>query len=183
MEVREEALHPGKKVDDKKQISFADEDARIMKSKGGFDYHYNPQISVDADNQIIVGEHVSQNANDKQELKPALEEIQQTTGTLPDKASMDNGYFSGDNLEALEESGIDAYIATDKNAKPNKEALIDSTRRVQKSDFEYYEADDTFHCPNGQVLPLIREGENGRKVYQADVEKCKHCPFHGCDLK
>ena len=178
LEAREEALYPGKKIEDKKQISFADEDARIMKSKGGFGYHYNPQISVDADHQIIVGEHVSQNANDKQELKPALEELQQVTETLPDKISMDNGYFSGDNLEALEESEIDATIATDKNAKPNKEALIDSTRRVQKSDFEYHEADDTFLCPNGQVLPLIREDKNGKKIYQAKAEKCKDCPYH-----
>ena len=54
-----------KTIDDKKQISFADEDARIMKSKNGFDYNYNPQINVDSDNQIIVGEHVSQKANDK----------------------------------------------------------------------------------------------------------------------
>lgn len=181
LEAREEALHPDKKIADKKQISFADEDARIMKSKGGFDYHYNPQISVDADNQIIVGEHVSQNANDKQELKPALEDIQQSTGTLPDKVSMDNGYFSGDNLETIEENGMDAYIATDKNAKPNKEALTDSTRRVQKSDFEYREETDTFLCPNGQVLPVIREDKNGRKIYQADAEQCKHCPFyHRC---
>jgi len=42
------------------------------------------------------------------------------TGTLPDKISMDNGYFSGDNLEILEESTIDAYIVTDKNAKPRR---------------------------------------------------------------
>lgn len=178
LEAREEALHPGEKIKDTKQISFADEDARIMNGKGSFKYYYNPQISVDADNQIIVGEHISQNANDKQELKPALEELQQVTGTLPDKISMDNGYFSGDNLEILEESTIDAYIATDKNAKPRKEALIDSTRIVHKSDFKYNEDDDTFLCPNGQILPLIREDKNGKKIYQADAEKCKDCPYN-----
>ena len=30
IEAREEALHPGKPIEDKKQISFADKDARIM---------------------------------------------------------------------------------------------------------------------------------------------------------
>ncbi|MCP4398184.1 MAG: IS1182 family transposase, partial [bacterium] len=71
LEAREEALHPGKEAEDKKQISFADKEARIMGKKGDFDYRYNGQISVDSDTQIIVGQHLSQNANDKQELKPA----------------------------------------------------------------------------------------------------------------
>ncbi len=178
LEAREEALHPGKAIEDKKQISFADKDASIMKSKDGFDYCYNPQISVDADNQIIVGEHVSQKANDKQELKPALEAIKETTGTLPDKASMDNGYLSGNNLEAIEAAELDAYIATDKSAKQNKGLLTDSTRRVEKSDFSYDEASNTFICPQGQVLEMKREDKNGRRIYQADAEKCKNCPFH-----
>ena len=149
-----------------------------MKSKEGFGYHYNPQISVDADNQIIVGEHVSQKANDKQELKPALEEIKAATGTLPKKTSMDNGYFSGDNLKAIETSEMDAYIATNKGDKKNRENLNESTRRVEKSDFDYDESDNTFTCPNGQRLEMKREDKNGKRRYQADAEQCKGCPFH-----
>jgi len=68
------ARQAGKEIDDKKQISFADKEARIMGKKGDFDYSYNGQISVDEDNQIIVGQHLTQKANDKQEVEPALEE-------------------------------------------------------------------------------------------------------------
>ncbi len=102
LEKREQDLNPGKKIDDKKQISFADKDARIMGKKGAFDYSCNGQISVDEDNQIIVGQHLTQNANDKQEVEPALKEIKETTGDLPDKVSLDNGYLSGDNLESFD---------------------------------------------------------------------------------
>ena len=70
-----------------------------MGKKGSFDYAYNAQISVDADLQIIVAQHISQNANDKQELEPALKALQDTAGQLPDHLSADNGYFSGDNLQ------------------------------------------------------------------------------------
>ena len=49
LEAREEALNPGKNIDDKKQISFADKAARIMGKKGSFDYQYNAQLSVDKD--------------------------------------------------------------------------------------------------------------------------------------
>ena len=65
-------------------VSFADKDARIMGKKGHFDYQYNAQISVDGDTPIIVGQQLSQNATDKKEVKPALEHLQETTGTLPD---------------------------------------------------------------------------------------------------
>jgi septum formation protein len=47
---------------------------------GGYEYAYNAQISVDADLQIIVGQHVSQQANDQQEVEPALQTLQETAG-------------------------------------------------------------------------------------------------------
>jgi hypothetical protein len=43
LEQREQALNPGKAIDDKKQISFADKEARIMGKKGDFQYAYNGQ--------------------------------------------------------------------------------------------------------------------------------------------
>ncbi len=114
LEQREQALNPGKAIEDKKQISFADKEARIMGKKGDFQYAYNGQITVDKDHQIISGQHITQNANDKQEVKPALQELKDTTGKLPDMMSLDNGYMSGGNLEALNITDIDAYIATGK---------------------------------------------------------------------
>ena len=66
LEQREKPLNPGKAIDANKQISFADTDARIMGKNGRFEYAYNAQISVDADLQIIVAQHISENANDKQ---------------------------------------------------------------------------------------------------------------------
>lgn len=178
IEAREEALHPGQPVADKKQISFADKDARIMGKKGDFDYRYNAQISVDSDSQIIVGQHLSQNANDKQELKPALEQVEQTTGRLPAKMSADNGYMSGANLEALEGSSVDAYIATDKGEKKNKTPLSQSQRRLVKADFEYDETSNSFTCPGGQRLEMKRESKDGTRIYQGDAQVCANCPYH-----
>jgi len=175
LEEREEELNPGKSVEDKKQISFADTDARIMGKKGSYGYDYNPQISVDADNQIIVGQHVSQHANDKKEVKPALEAIKETTGQLPDKLSMDNGYLSGNNLEVVQSSGVDTYIATHKGEKKNKVALEKCERKVVKSDFEYDEVDNHFNCPGGQKLIMISESGNGLRKYQGDADVCTTC--------
>ena len=43
LERREAELRPGQAIGDKKQISFADTDARIMKGKGGFEYGTTPR--------------------------------------------------------------------------------------------------------------------------------------------
>ena len=168
---------PGKEIEDKKQISFADTDARIMGKKGDFDYRYNAQISVDADLQIIVGQHISLNANDKQEMLPALEAIQESTGRLPEQMSVDNGYMSGDNLQTLAESAIDAYIATDKGEKKHQSPLDESDYKLSKSDFIYHEKDNIFTCPGGQTLDLVRQSKEGDRVYQGNADVCANCPY------
>ena len=61
---------------------------------------------------LIVGQHVSQNPNDKQEVTPALDVL----ARLPDdlgsiaKAAADSGYFSKDNTQKFEKSDIEPYI-------------------------------------------------------------------------
>ena len=185
LEEREALLNPGKAIEDKKQISFADTEARIMGKKGCFDYAYNAQISVDADLQIIVGQHVSQHANDKQEVEPALQALKDTVGRIPDKTRVDNGYWSGSNLQAFEQRDIDAYIATDKGEKSHKTALDTSNRKLVKADFEYQEADNIFICPNGQTLAMISESKDGSRVYQGRAEVCDVCPLKSrcCESK
>ena len=175
---REEELNPGKPIDDKKQISFADFGARIMGKKGsGFGYQYNGQICVDEDCQIIVAQFISQNVNDKKEIKPAIEKMQETTGKLPSKISADNGYMSADNLEALEAEELNAFLATNKGEKKNKIPLDESSRQLTKADFVYNEQDDCFSCPGGQTLSLKSESKDGEKIYQGSSEVCSVCKY------
>jgi transposase len=177
LEKRERELNPGEEIEDKKQISFADHDARIMGKNGNFEYAYNGQISVDKANQIIVGEHLSLNANDKQEVAPALMEIKETTGDLPDEMSLDNGYMSGINLGSFEDKKIDVYIATGKGEKKDQRPIDDSDRMIKKPDFVYDEDRDCFVCPGGRILELHREGSDGTKVYKAVKEQCDACTY------
>jgi len=103
----------------KDQYNFTDPESRIMKGGDGFVQGYNAQVAVESKLQLIVGQYVTQAANDKKQLKPMLQVIEQQSGLRPDEALADSGYCSEKNLEHLEtgnESGhvIDAYIATGK---------------------------------------------------------------------
>jgi hypothetical protein len=115
---------PGPKRTD--QVNLTDEDSRIMPtSGGGFEQTYNAQAGVDMDSMFIVENHVTQQPNDKQELKPALQNL----AALPEKLgkvdalAADTGYFSEGNVNSCEQAHIVPYIAAerDKHNPPLKE--------------------------------------------------------------
>ncbi|MEP7199905.1 MAG: transposase [Chloroflexota bacterium] len=77
----------------------------------GFDQHYNIQAAVDQASLFIVATTVSNHPTDHKEVEPTLDALSPRVGK-PTAAALDNGYWSPANFTALEERGIDAYIAT-----------------------------------------------------------------------
>jgi transposase len=124
---REKAAAEGKsaaeakraKPDDKDQYNFTDPESRIMKGADGFVQGYNAQASVEPEMLLIVGQSVTEAANDKQQLEPMVEAIEQQSGQRPDEILADSGYCSEENLAYLEsadqpERKINGFIATGK---------------------------------------------------------------------
>ena len=114
---------PSDKPEAKAQRNFTDPDSRIMKdgASKSFEQAYNCQAAVDEKSQIIVAASVTQQTNDKQQVKPLVEEIKENTdGDKPEKISGDSGYFSETNIEYLEDEQIDGYIATARQKHSDK---------------------------------------------------------------
>jgi len=117
-----EASRPAEKA----QRNFTDPDSRIMRDGAtkSFEQSYNCQAIVDSEDQVIVAAQVTQQANDKQQVQPLVEQMKvNLEGRTPDELSADAGYFSEENLSYLEAQTIDAYIATGRQkhgAKPGK---------------------------------------------------------------
>jgi transposase len=105
---------PSDTPDPKAQRNFTDPDSRIMKdgASKSFEQAYNCQIASDDQAQIIVGTNVTQETNDKQQVQPVIEDVKKRTGQTPQKASLDAGYYSDQNVAYLESEKIDGYIAT-----------------------------------------------------------------------
>lgn len=102
---------PGPRDED--QYNFTDPDSRIMKNStdDGFDQHYNAQAVVDQASLVIVATALSNHPNDRQEAEPAVDAISPQVGK-PEAAALDNGYWNPANVQALEDRGIEPYIAT-----------------------------------------------------------------------
>lgn len=115
---KEEAAAKGEPADaakpaPKAQYNFTDPESRIMKSPEGFVQAYNAQVAVD-ELQLIVGQAVTQETNDKQQLMPMITTITQQSADTPDQVLADAGYCSDENLTAIAATPIDAYISTRK---------------------------------------------------------------------
>jgi transposase len=124
---REKAMAEGKSVaeakrakpEDKDQYNFTDPESRIMKGVDGFVQGYNAQAAVEPEMLLIVGQLVSEAANDKKQLEPMVELIEQQSGQRPEAILADSGYCSEENLAYLESAGqperhIQGFIATGK---------------------------------------------------------------------
>ncbi len=103
---------PGPKASD--QVNFTDSQSRIMlTSSNGWQQAYNLQHSVDMNSYMILGGHVSQATNDKNQLQPTLNELEslpEQLGTLQ-RLAADSGYFSQTNVECVTNKQAIPYIA------------------------------------------------------------------------
>jgi len=118
-----EPTAPKEEISGKAQMNMTDEDSRIMpKGKGTFEQSYNAQAGVDVDSRLIINEHVTQSPNDKEELKPAITEMQALPDELGEveKLLADTGFYSEENLKAAERAGIDPFIPASRE-KHNEE--------------------------------------------------------------
>jgi hypothetical protein len=102
------------------QYNFTDPESRIMKGADGFLQGYNAQAAVEPTLLLIVGQGLTQAANDKQQLQPMVEAITQQAQQRPAAILADSGYCSEENLQYLESDDapkdkIDGYVATGKN--------------------------------------------------------------------
>ena len=118
---REQAKSKGQaeekaKPEAKMQHNFTDPESRIMKAGDGFEQAYNAQVAVEPDFQLIVGQLVTQDANDKQQLKPVVEAMREQSGQKPAEVVSDSGYCSDANLQYLEQKKIEGFVATDRES-------------------------------------------------------------------
>ena len=128
----------------KAQRNFTDPESRIMvNGDKAFIQGYNCQTAVaDTQHHVIVARGVSNQAADNPLLLPMVVAVAWSTGEIPRCISADAGYGAAANVLALEEIGIDAYLAQTREARyrhgetvteePSPGALSAKQRMAQK---------------------------------------------------
>jgi transposase len=102
------------KPESKAQYNFTDPESRILKGSDGFVQGYNTQVAVEPLYQLVVGQSVTQDANDKKQVVPLIEAIEEQSGQKPDEVLADSGYCSEENLKYLAKRRMEGFVATEK---------------------------------------------------------------------
>jgi transposase len=109
----------------KDQINFTDPESRIMPvANKGWDQCGNAQAVADAA-QIILAADVTDQANDKRQALPMMDQARENRDAAGGVQAigaglMDWGYYSEANTAGLERRGLDPYVATER-LKHNEE--------------------------------------------------------------
>jgi len=107
------------KPEPKAQYNFTDPESQIMKvSNKGWDQCLNAEVAVN-EHQIIVAADVTDETNDKKQVRPMIEQTQQNVAAagVTEKIKemvADSGFYSEANVEYLKGAEIDPYIATER---------------------------------------------------------------------
>lgn len=170
-----QARRAGEKTKREVRVSTSDPQARVMKqSDKGFALSYNAQISTDAAQGLIVGVAVTAEANDCEQLLPAVDRLEQRLNKRPQQMVADRGYTTRENIEKMARRRIDflgsmRYVPRGANL-PNQ---------LPPSAFLYQPESDRCVCPEGKILSRQRQRKVGHgmtyHVYEARFEDCRTC--------
>lgn len=92
-----------------KRRSLTDPESRFLRERQGFTLGYTATVAVSEDH-VIVEQRVGQNRTDYESLVPVVEAVAQRCAQPPAQVSADSGFFTLDNVRALEGRGIEVYV-------------------------------------------------------------------------
>jgi transposase len=177
---RRTAIQPKPKA----QHNFTDPESRIMKGPEGFVQAYNAQAAVEPVLQLIVGQALTQQGNDKQQLIPMIEQVREQAGQKVQEVLADSGYCSEENLRQAAKKKVDLYVATGKQKHhqptpssprgriPKSATLVELMKRklMTKAGRAIYARRKTIVEP---VFGQIKQAQGFRQFLLRGVEKVR----------
>lgn len=89
--------------------SRSDPESRYLRQRGGFCLGYTAEIAV-SDDHLIVAQRVHQATNDNASLVAMTEAAGRECGELPQAVLADCGYYSMEQIRAVQARGMDVYV-------------------------------------------------------------------------
>ena len=167
--------------DGQKHINLTDQDARMMKTRQGFNVAYNAQAMVSpvgaegkVSGMLITAVDVVDDASDRPQLGPMMDKAEETMGVRAEMTLADAGYHSGSNVEECARTGRQVAMPE------SQDRALESP--YHKDRFAYDEEGDSYRCPEGQLLRFTRIKRTRNtmmRLYRASGAVCRACPAFG----
>jgi transposase len=181
------------------QSNITDNESAKMKSSQGVIQGYNGIAVVDAKRQVIVNAEAFGQGHDTSLLRPAVEGTKEMLVAIGHDedclkgavVTADTGFHASENLQYLEEEGIDGYVPDcnfrkrdPRFASAAKYKSANATKHwgkkiFDREDFTYHNDGDYYVCPAGQRLDYAKSDltTNGLTYYKYSAKQrvCSVC--------
>jgi transposase len=156
-----------------KQISLTDPDARSMATSGrgtGM-VGYNVQIAVDTEHHLIVAHEVVNDGHDRTQLAAMGEKALEAMSQEEITALADRGYYKGEEVLALEGTGVLPCIPKTQTSNNPNRGLFSG------DDFIYDAKADHYTCPAGEHLTkgAVRSDRRDNMDQYRNLTACLTC--------
>jgi transposase len=154
------------------QLSTTDPDATLMRTKNGVDLGYHTHYVVDGGKAriILMALVTPSEVMDNQPMLDLLWRTRFRWKLSPRRVTGDKKYGTEENLVAIEDQGIRAYIP-----------IPDMDHRTEFFSVEAFTYDaerDVYVCPAGKELHFAPWHSTERQLrYRAYASDCNHCPL------
>jgi transposase len=154
------------------QVSTTDPDATLMLTKNGTDLGYHTHYVVDGGKARIIL-NVLVTPSEVMDNQPMLDLLWRTRfrwKLWPRQITGDKKYGTEENLVAIEDQGIRAFIPI-----PD---MDHRTEFLSSKEFQYNAERDVYICPAGKELHFAPWHSTERSLrYRAYARDCNHCPL------
>lgn len=167
------------KTSGKQKLNTTDTDSFMSKSDRGAKMYHNVQTVVDEKYGLIVNADVVNQSVDANQLSIQAKQSQDNIDKKPENICADNGYYSIDDIEKIDE-GINVIVPS--QGQIIKERTPDKIRPFPKDIFTYDDKRDCYICPENKELrhtDLTIPDKPNAIVYQAHGYDCKRCIHFG----
>lgn len=155
------------------KVSTTDPDATPMRLKGGgthLGYHVHYVVDGGKARAILQVLVTPSEVMDNQPMRDLIFRTRLRWKLQPRSMTGDTKYGTIENIKALEDAGIRAYVPL-----PDWEHM---TSFFGPSKFTYDAAQAVYVCPQGQLLRPFRTEQKAEKVeYRAEATTCNACPL------
>jgi transposase len=162
------------------QISLSDPESRQMMIRNNItEVAYNVQSTVDAKHNIPIDYKVT-NENDSKAMGNMVQRAKSILRTNEFTVLYDKGFHTGSELKTAQDLGVETIVAI-----PGVPSTSQAPNPLFNYEFFIYKKqDDTYTCPQGQILTTNgswykERTSSGNIIWfkQYKTRACKHCAF------
>ena len=145
---------------------------------------YNVQLMYDVDSAFITAYELFACQNDPGTIGPMLERSVELAGKKPRLALADAAYAGGPDLALCQQAGVTLYAPVSENDFSEAKRKKRKRPQISKKEFAWLSAEQTYRCPEGQLLIPGTKSSVGRSnertvlqiTYRCSPQYCMPCP-------